>query len=86
MVFLLKYWKILAIIGAVAVIYILWQSDRHSQYLLGISDTKAEYGKLISRSTELKDHEKVTAHDIATSAAASVCEQAGVDARECEGL
>ncbi len=81
-----KYWKILAVVGAVAALYLLWQSDRHSQYLLGVADNKAELEKLINRSTELKDNEKRSAHDLATSAARSVCEQQGANPSDCDGL
>lgn len=84
--FALKYWQIIAGVAAIAVIAVLWQSDRHSQYLLGVADQKAENAELINKSRELTDHEKNSALDIGSAAARSVCVERGVDPRECEGL
>lgn len=83
---ILKFWPyILAALG-IAAIFILWQSDRNTQYSLGVADQKAANAELIRKSRELTDHEKNSALDIGTNAARSVCVQRGVDPRECEGL
>lgn len=83
---LLKYWPWLAGAVAVAALFILWQSDRNSQYKLGVADQKAAYEQLVRESKELTDNEKNIARDLASDAARRVCIDAGVDTRECEGL
>lgn len=84
--FALKNWQFIAGALAIAALVILWQSDRHTQYLLGIADQKAATAELISKSRELTDHEKNSALDLATDAARGVCIEAGVDVKECDGL
>lgn len=83
---IVKFWPyILAVLG-VAAIFVLWQSDRNSQFNLGVAKQKAETAELINKSRELTSHEKNSALDIATDAARSVCVERGADTRECEGL
>lgn len=80
------YWKPLAIAAALALAVIIVKGYMHSEYLRGVADTKAANAELITKSRELTDDEKNSAHSIATDAARSVCTQAGVDVRECDGL
>lgn len=81
-----SYWKPLAILATLALAVIIIKGYMHSEYLRGVSDTKAETATLIAKSRELTDDEKNSAIDLGTDAARRVCIDAGIDARECEGL
>lgn len=64
----------------------LWYSDRHSQYQLGVSETRLAVERQTELIRKMKNDEASRAADAALNAANRVCINAGIDVRECSGL